>query len=124
MIRIKKCKCKNCLTFFRPDPRNAKRQKFCGKPECRKASKKASQRKWLNKLENKDYFRGPENVKRVQQWRSEHPGSWRRNKTKAKTALQDPLTDQPHEMITRFLNRTTICFTWINCQFYRQCVTR
>jgi hypothetical protein len=99
MIRIKKSKCKNCHTFFHPDPRNAKRQKFCGEPECRKASKKESQRKWLNKPENKDHFRGPENVERVRQWRAAHPGYWRRNKTKAKIALQDPLTSQPAEKI-------------------------
>jgi hypothetical protein len=99
MIRIKKSKCRNCHTFFLPDSRNAKRQKFCGKPECREASKKESQRKWLNKPENNDHFRGPENVLRVQQWRAEHPGYWRRNKTQTKIALQDPLTCQPYEKI-------------------------
>lgn len=99
MMRVKKCKCKNCRTFFSPDPRNAKRQKFCGEPECRKASKKESQRKWLNKPENKDYFRGHQNVLRVQQWRAEHPGYWRRSKTSAEIALQDPLTGQLPENI-------------------------
>jgi hypothetical protein len=99
MILIKKCKCKNCHTFFCPDSRNARRHKFCGKPECRKASKKGSQRKWLNKAENKDYFRGPENVRRVQLWRAEHPGYWRRNKTTTEIALQDPLIGQPSENI-------------------------
>jgi hypothetical protein len=97
MIRVKKCKCKNCHAFFYPDPRNAKRQKFCAKPECRRASKKESQRKWLNKPENKDYFRGPENVRRVQQWRAQHPGYWSRNKTSSEIALQDPLIGQPPE---------------------------
>ncbi len=45
MKRIIKRKCQNCHTFFMPDPRNASRQLFCTKDECRKASKKASQRK-------------------------------------------------------------------------------
>ena len=94
MIRIKRCKCKNCHTFFYPDPRNAKRQKFCTTPECRIASKRQSQRKWLNKHQNKDYFKGPENVLRVQQWRGRHPGYWRRKHNTDKITLQDPLTVQ------------------------------
>jgi len=99
MIPLKKSKCKHCHVFFHPDPRNAKQQKFCGRPECRKASKKESQRKWLNKPENRGYFRGPENVLRVQQWRTQHPGYWRRNKITAEIVLQDPLIGQPTENI-------------------------
>ena len=63
MLKIKTKKCCNCNRFFKPDPRNAKRQRYCCKPECRKASKSASQRRWLRKPENRDYFRGPDNVK-------------------------------------------------------------
>jgi hypothetical protein len=29
------------------------------------------------KEENRDHFRGPENVQRVQEWRRPHPGYWR-----------------------------------------------
>ncbi len=61
-----KRKCNNCHMFFLPDPRNAGRQRYCSEPECRKASKAASQRKWLAKPENRDYFRGAPNVQRVQ----------------------------------------------------------
>ena len=50
------------------------------KPGCRKASKADSQRRWLQKPENRDYFRGPEHVQRVQRWREAHPGYWRRAK--------------------------------------------
>ena len=96
MVPIKKCKCKNCHPFFLPDLRNARHQEYCLKVECRSASKKASQRKWLNKPENQDYFCGPDNVKRVQQWRSIHPGYWRK-KPANKTALQDLLICQPAE---------------------------
>jgi len=53
----------------KPYYRNATRQKYCNKAECKKASKAESQRKWLNKPENSDYFRSHENVERVQQWR-------------------------------------------------------
>lgn len=97
MNRVReKRKCKNCKEFFTPDPRNRDRQIFCSKPECRKASKAYSQRRWLNKPENRNYFRGPENVKRVQQWRKEHPGYWRKSSSK-KNALQETLSDNRHE---------------------------
>ena len=91
-------KCKNCKEFFLPDPRNLRHQHFCGKPECRKASKKASQRRWLNKSQNRGYFRGAANVERVRDWRKAHPGYWRRSKaSSALTALQDVLAPQPPE---------------------------
>lgn len=90
--RIRRRKCKHCGVLFHPDPRNIKRQKFCSNPECQKASKADSQRRWLQKPENQDYFRGPTNVERVQQWRREHPGYWRRNRSDSKNALQDTLS--------------------------------
>src|SRR5579862_983348 len=88
----RKCKC--CLKLFRPDPRNRHHQHYCSAPACRAASKAASQARWLAKPENQDYFRGPENVARVQAWRSRHPGYWR-NERPADPALQDALTAQP-----------------------------
>lgn len=88
--KIRKCKCKHCHEHFLPDYRNAKRQKYCGKPECRKASKAASQESWLNKPENKDYFKGPQAVERVRRWRDYNPGYSRRKEPE--DALQDPLT--------------------------------
>lgn len=74
----RKCRC--CRKFFFPDYRNAQRQEFCKQPECRRASKGASQRRWSGKKANRDYFRGPEHVRRVQQWRKAHPGYWRKQK--------------------------------------------
>jgi hypothetical protein len=97
MVPSGKCKCQNCHDFFLPDARNAKRQKYCSKPACRSASKSASQRKWLNKPENQDYFRGPDNVKRVQLWRRAHPRYWRRKPAASQIALQDSLICQPVE---------------------------
>lgn len=87
--------CLFCGDLFRADPRNARHQKYCSQPACRKASKAASRRAWLAKAENQDYFRGPENVQRVQLWRVAHPGYWRRVKGErrerpgAPVALQD-----------------------------------
>ena len=97
MAEIKRKKCRNCKELFIPDPRNAKRQKYCRTPECRKASKAASQQRWLQKPENQDYFSGPENVKRVQQWRAANPGYWYTKPKNKQDALQDPLNPQPIE---------------------------
>ena len=96
MAGIKRKKCCNCKDLFIPDPRNIKRQKYCSKPQCRKASKAASQQRWLQKPENQDYFCGPQNVKRVQLWREDNPGYWRAKRTN-KDALQDRLNPQPIE---------------------------
>jgi hypothetical protein len=90
-IRKRKCAC--CGVFFPPDHRNRRRQRYCSEPECRKAAKAASQKRWLNKPENRDYFRGPVNVSRVQEWRKAHPG-YSRKKT---GALQDRLSGQAVE---------------------------
>ena len=88
----RRCKC--CHTLFRPDRRNRARQHYCSAPACRAASKAASQARWLSKPENQDYFRSPENVARVQAWRSRHPGYWRKGQP-ADPALQEVLTAQP-----------------------------
>ena len=95
--RIKECKCANCHESFPPDARNAWHQRYCKKSECRKASKAASQRRWLEKEENRGHFRGPENVERVREWRKSHPGYWRRKRSEEEGPLQDLLTEKPEE---------------------------
>ena len=85
--KIRRRRCKHCGDLFKPDSRNLKRQKFCRKPECKEASKKHSQQKWLIQPKNRDHFSGPENVFRVQQWRQENPGYWKRKKSKKTTSL-------------------------------------
>ena len=90
-------KCRHCRKLFVPDHRNRSRQKYCGAPECRKKSKAASQKKWLNKPENQDYFRGPDHVERVQQWRKQNPGYGKSTSTKQSNALQDSLISQQAE---------------------------
>ncbi len=91
--QVQKRKCKNCHDYFLPDHRNRARQRFCSKPSCRKASKAETQRRWLQKPHNKDYFKGPVHVERVKRWRKSHPGYGRKAPDK-KTALQDPLSAQ------------------------------
>jgi len=89
MKRHRRVKCLHCRELFRPDPRNVHRQRYCSKPACRKASKAASQRRWLDKPENQDYFKGAANVRRVQAWRAAHPGYWRRGGRLSASALQE-----------------------------------
>jgi len=97
MGKVKKKKCRHCKRLFIPNYRNRGRQKYCKNAECQKASKAASQKKWLNKSENKDYFQGPENVQRVQQWREQNPGYWKQKSSTS--ALQETLAPQHAENI-------------------------
>jgi hypothetical protein len=69
----KRRRCLGCQKLYYPHPRTRALQRYCPEPECRAASKKASQRRWLQKPQNRDYFRGPQHVSRVQAWREEHP---------------------------------------------------
>jgi len=78
----RKCRC--CNVFFTADCHNPNRQFYCSAPDCRRASKAASQQRWLQKPANRNYFRDAENVKRVQAWRTAHPGYWKRAKPRSK----------------------------------------
>ena len=94
MKRYRRRKCRHCKELFRPDPRNLRHQRYCSRPQCRRASKAASQHRWLSKAQNRDYFRGAENVQRVRQWRAAHPGYWQRIGSKAGIALQEDSSAQ------------------------------
>ena len=72
-----------------PDARNRKRQRYCAKDSCRRASKAASQRRWLSQPENTDYFRDGENAARVRRWQAAHPGYWKKQRRKPGAVLQD-----------------------------------
>jgi len=100
-------KCFNCNDIFDPDCRNAGRQHYCSKPECRRASKAAAQAAWLAKPQNNDYFSGPTQVARVQLWRASHPG-YCRARRKAAPALQDALPVQAIDSIEETVNRAEI----------------
>ena len=89
MKRHRRRKCRHCRELFLPDPRNLRHQHYCSKPECRRASKAASQRRWLSKPANRDYFRGAANVQRVRAWRAAHPGYWQRTGPQTGIALQE-----------------------------------
>lgn len=90
MKRAGACTCLHCGAAFTPDPRNVGRQKYCAARDCKAASKRASQAKWLAAPENQDYHSGPEAVARVKAWRQAHPGY-------SKAPLQDVLPGQMSE---------------------------
>jgi len=89
-----RCKCLHCKKLFVPNYRNRGRQKYCSAVQCQAASKRSSQARWLSQPENHDYFHGPENVKRVQQWRQNHPGYWKGRPRKPRRALQETCSEQ------------------------------
>lgn len=89
----RKRKCLHCRQLYTPDPRTADRQKHCSALACQRASKAWRQRRWRNQPENRDYFRGPHHVARVQEWRKMHPGYWRKG-SKSPVALQDDCPSQ------------------------------
>lgn len=93
-MRSGRRKCLCCKEFFRPDPRNRGHQRYCSKDACRRASHAASQRRWLSKPQNRDYFRGPIHVARVQAWRRAHPSYGRRGRSRERLPLQDVCESQ------------------------------
>jgi hypothetical protein len=97
MAKKNESKCLCCGDVFTADVRNRGRQKYCAKPACRAAGKAARQRRWREKPQNQDYFRGPVHVDRVRVWRAAHPGYWRTHGRRKRSALQDALTSQAIE---------------------------
>lgn len=91
--RRRKRKCKCCGELYMPDARRTSVQKYCGKPECRKASQARSWHQWFMKPENRDYYKGADEVDRVRQWRKKRPGYWKR-RPKTKDALPKIKTAQ------------------------------
>ena len=94
-------KCPHCEGFFVPDARNRKRQHYCAKAPCRRASKAASQRRWLERAENADYFRGGDNAARVRAWQAAHPGYWKKRRPRSLVVLQDdcPMQTTPVQQV-------------------------
>lgn len=85
----RRCNCLHCKERFLPNYRSGGRQRFCSKPECQKARKRVSQRAWLQKPGNENYFRDTENAARVRKWQKAHPGYWRSRARARHRTLQD-----------------------------------
>jgi len=90
----RRCKCLHCKEHFLPDYRNGSRQRFCSKPDCRKISRQQSQKAWLEKPPNQNYFHDPEHAARVRQWQKEHPGYWKNTARYRGRTLQDTCSEQ------------------------------
>jgi len=90
--RKRKCLC--CNESYVPDARNRWHQRYCSKPECRKASKQASQGRWLSSDKGRGYFLGPVHVERVKMWREAHSGYWKGSVPRVAEPLQDVLSVQ------------------------------
>ena len=98
MTKRRRRKCLNCRRLFRPDPRNVRHQRYCTEPACRKASKMASQARWLSKPQNRNYFQGSEHVERVRAWRAANPGYARRRRRALQEDSLTQVVDQPGKM--------------------------
>ena len=117
MPQVRRRKCRHCGQLYQPNFRNPKYQKYCAEPACRRASKAASQAQWRASPEGRDYFRGPENARRVKAWQKAHPGYWKKRRKKPR-ALQDrcamqvlaePEDKLALEQITSGSSATTLC---------------
>ena len=93
-IRQRKRKCRNCRELYKPDPRAKKMQKYCSAPDCKRASQAASWSKWFYRPENRDYYTGPEQVERTQEWRRRNPQYWQKV-SKEDDALPKEIATQP-----------------------------
>ena len=93
----RKRKCKHCQTFFDPDPRSVKRQRYCCQARVPPGQQGCQPTPLAQQPHNRDYFTGPTHVERVRQWRRAHPGYWRRQRSRTPDALQEDLTRKRHK---------------------------
>ncbi len=100
MIKPRRRRCLCCQKLFASDPRLRHRQKYCSEPDCRAASKRSSQRRWLRKPENHEYFRGAQHVDRVQAWRAQNPEYGRKPPVNGKP-LQEMILAQPNDLVEK-----------------------
>jgi hypothetical protein len=101
VIKPRRRRCLCCQKLFSRDPRLRHRQKYCSEPACRAASKQSSQRRWLRKADNNEYFRGEQHVDRVQAWRAKNPGYWRKPALIGEP-LQEMILAQAHDPVRKY----------------------
>lgn len=87
--RRRKRKCKCCGELYLPDARHFHDQQYCSEPGCRKASKRASQRKWLMSEKGAEYRDPEESKRRVREWRVAHPDYAKLTGGRPSRALQE-----------------------------------
>ena len=95
--------CLNCGRILVPDPRLGNRQQYCSKPACIRVSRRAAQLKWSRKRDNRDHFKGSENVARVREWRLAHPQYWRDRRARARAKKAGLAVDKSLYAVARKL---------------------
>jgi hypothetical protein len=88
--RVRVCHC--CGEKFTPGPHNRHHQRYCGKEECRKASHRASSKRWRQSKRN-DLKHKKNEVERVRAWRKNHPGHRKAKKSRKKPDADPGLRD-------------------------------
>lgn len=108
-------KCPHCEGFFLPDARNRQRQRYCAKVLCRRASKAASQRRWVSQPANADYFRDAANAARARAWQAAHPGYWKKRPPRSLVVLQEdcPAQTAPASQVTVPLGGVVLQDDWL-----------
>lgn len=108
-------KCPHCEGFFLPDARNRERQRYCAKVPCRRASKAASQRRWVSQPANADYFQGADNAVRARAWQAAHPAYWKKRPQRSLVVLQEPCPAQtaPASQVTTPVDRVVLQDDWL-----------
>jgi len=100
VIKTRRRRCLCCQKLFGHDPRVRRRQKYCSERKCRAASKRSSQRRWLRKPENHEYFCGEQHVDRVQAWSAQNPGYWQKPVLNGEP-LQEMIRAQPDDPVVK-----------------------
>ncbi len=88
-----KKKCKNCGEWFKPNRFNKHHQQYCTASDCKRVSRKVSNKKYRAKHKDSPEFKNKEK-ERVYRWRQANPKYSRKNrkKLKEKNALRDIAT--------------------------------
>ena len=82
-MKNRKIKCKNCGNYFYPDNFNRHHQRYCGRLECRKASRLASARSYRKKKSKDKEFRYRES-ERAKQWQRKNRNYWKNRQKSSK----------------------------------------
>ena len=81
-MKNRKIKCKNCGNYFHPDNYNRYHQHYCGRGECRKASRLASAKNYRKKKSKDKDFRHKES-ERAKQWQRKNTDYWKKRTKKS-----------------------------------------
>jgi len=82
-MKNKKIKCKNCGNYFYPDNYNRYHQHYCGRSECRKASRLACAKTYRKKKSKDKEFRRIES-ERVKCWQRKNRNYWKNRQKSSK----------------------------------------